>query len=335
MTREEFDLILERYVHDHCNDEERKYVERWLLAAQQSELGNLGPSQLPDLRDRLWEAVDSRLIQLPKDKAGSIPWRLAKVAASVSLIAVSGFLVYQFSMKTPGPSSEYRRAASSVELIRQANTALAVKRVALTDGSFIYLEPGSEVTYPVAFNEKREVHLTGEAFFKVKRDEQHPFLVYTSDVTTKVLGTSFRVTAYKNQEQIRVVVKTGKVSVISKGRQRNKRTEVVLTPNQEVVYHKIDSRVSRKLVDTPEIVDRQLLREMHYVNSPVVEIFEALEKAYGIDIVFNKSLMSGCTITTDLSDEGLYERLDIICHALGATYRIGEASIAIDAKRCN
>ncbi len=55
---------------------------------------------------------------------------------------------------------------------------------------------------------------------------------------------------------------------------------------------------------------------------------------YGIDIEFNKQALQNCTITTDLENEDSYERIDVICHALGAKYSLQDLAIIIDSKGC-
>jgi hypothetical protein len=67
----------------------------------------------------------------------------------------------------------------------------------------------------------------------------------------------------------------------------------------------------------------------------VVEILKALEISYGIDILFDEQLLAKCTLTSDMSEVGLYERIEIICHAIGASYQVSEVTVIIDAKPCD
>ena len=85
----------------------------------------------------------------------------------------------------------------------------------LHDGSTVILEPGGEVRYNEKFLNTREVYLSGDAFFEVTKDASRPFLVYANEITTKVLGTSFRIKAKQGEKEIVVAVKTGKVSVMA------------------------------------------------------------------------------------------------------------------------
>lgn len=84
----------------------------------------------------------------------------------------------------------------------------------LADGSRVWLNSETELKYPVVFNaQKREVYLTGEAYFEVVKDSRRPFLVHTPQTTTTVLGTSFNITAYQDEDQTQITLVEGAVAV--------------------------------------------------------------------------------------------------------------------------
>jgi len=181
------------------------------------------------------------------------------------------------------------------------------------------------------------VFLSGEAFFEVTKNANQPFLVYANEVTTKVLGTSFLVKAYKHEKEILVAVTTGRVSVVTNPSddQKQRQQEIIITPNQQVVYNRNEKLTTKMLVDEPLVVEQQPPIKAIYKNVPVVEIFQALEKSYGIDIQYDANVLSECTLTySDIGEEGLYEQIEIICNALGARYKRNEFSIVIDAAGC-
>jgi transmembrane sensor len=66
----------------------------------------------------------------------------------------------------------------------------------------------------------------------------------------------------------------------------------------------------------------------------VVKIFEVLEENYGVDFVFDEKLLFECALTTSFTDEGLYERIEVICRAIGAQYEIENAAIVIKSNGC-
>lgn len=85
----------------------------------------------------------------------------------------------------------------------------------LPDGTTGFLNSGSSLEYPVLFSNDRNVKLKGEAYFDVQHDEEHPFVVTTTNITTKVLGTQFNVLAYESEKSEEIILKEGSVEVYS------------------------------------------------------------------------------------------------------------------------
>jgi ferric-dicitrate binding protein FerR (iron transport regulator) len=87
-------------------------------------------------------------------------------------------------------------------------------KTTLSDGTVVWLNSGSKLSYPALFNGKtREVHLVGEAYFEVAKDDQKPFVVHTQTIQTKVLGTAFNVSAYSSDNFAAVTLEEGEVEV--------------------------------------------------------------------------------------------------------------------------
>lgn len=184
------------------------------------------------------------------------------------------------------------------------------------------------------------MYLSGEAFFNVKRNEDRPFLVYSNEVVTQVLGTSFTIKAYEHEKEITVAVKTGKVSVYANppGKLMTGATgqkAVILAPNQQIVYNRRNSIVVKQLVKEPEIIlPNSNLFKMRFDEVPVTKIFKVLEENYGVEIVYDEEALKKCTLTTAMSDEGLYQRIEVICKAIKAEYTVTEAVIFIKSPGC-
>ncbi|MGC3944088.1 MAG: DUF4974 domain-containing protein [Chryseolinea sp.] len=178
----------------------------------------------------------------------------------------------------------------------------------------------------------------GEAFFDVTKDKSRPFIINARDVMVKVLGTSFNITAYENDPEVIVAVKTGTVSVTRplNYAQHSGIDEVILTPNQEVIYNIVDENFSRQIVATPQLIlEKPTLLHMKYESTPVDEIFKVLEDNYGIDIVYDPKVLSSCSLTTTMEEEGFYERIEIICKAIGATFEVEDARVLIKSAGCH
>jgi transmembrane sensor len=335
MRSHEFAQLLEKYLKGTCTPEEEKLVEEWygrIGAEKRAE-----PYNNIETRNRLWSKI--RPQQVAETKRSSY---FLKIAASIAFIIISGlgiFLTYEHA----GNAGQWQAVQNSTRRIEKnmlsfRNDKNEPQTYPLSDGSVIILQPKGEIWFPETFNgTKREVHLKGEAFFNVRRDTSRPFLVYTGEVITKVLGTSFTIQAYDSVKQITVAVKTGKVSV--QANPESKETalqEVILTPNQQVVYNRDARKVSVQLVEKPDIVLQEpTLFVMQYDGAPVTKIFEVLEENYGIPIRYDSELLKGCVLTTSMSDEGFYERIDVICKAINATYTVTDGVILIDSRGCN
>jgi transmembrane sensor len=163
--------------------------------------------------------------------------------------------------------------------------------------------------------------------------------VYTAEVTTRVLGTSFTIKARPGEKDVTVTVKTGKVSVYrhqGKTESTAALNETILTPNQKIIYDRQKDKVSRMLVEDPQtIVPAEEVKKLHFEDASVSEIFAALERVYGVAIVFDTKALYACTLTTSIAGGTIYNRLDMICKAIGTTYTVEETHIVIHGTGCN
>ncbi|MCK5135704.1 MAG: FecR family protein [Bacteroidales bacterium] len=125
-------------------------------------------------------------------------------------------------------------------------------QIILSDGTKIWLNSESVLKYPSSFNEiKREVFLEGEAFFEVqKKDDKIPFVVNTSHIDIEVLGTSFNVMAYSDEESFETTVVTGSVCIQRKSIKPSPDQNFVLKPNQKVTILKRGSQITLSEIET-------------------------------------------------------------------------------------
>ncbi len=253
-----------------------------------------------------------------------------RYAAAVILMLGIGWLAWQQTRPAGSDAPiAYRSGESDIEIVNDRSSDL---EKTLPDGSVVTLSPGSRISYAASFtgSDSRNVSLSGEAFFQVVKDSLRPFFVYSGGIATRVLGTSF--TVRSGAEDVSVTVRTGKVAVYVLD---EKKENIVLTPNQKAVYTSSDKTITRTLVEEPLIVRRQELdSRFHFDEVPAATIFEALEKAYGIPIRFDKTIMQHCLLTLPFREEPFYRKLDILCRTIGATYRVDGNQIVIESNGC-
>jgi transmembrane sensor len=279
----------------------------------------------------------------PADKEYWKSWSgyISIVLGAITCFAVLFyFYANYFKMDTLQVSQEILHT-SKEKRIEVINNEASTKFILLPDGSSVKLSPESKISYPAAFIKKeREVLLNGEAFFEVVKNPESPFKVYTSDVVTTVLGTSFTVKAFDQDKDVRVVVKTGRVTVAANPPQiktpQPEKNELVLLPNQQVVYHRDDQQMKRSLIKNPAQIGPADITSQNLIfdNAPVAKVFESLQKRYEVQIIYDADLMAGCQLTAELGQEPLFEKLGMICKAIQAHYELIDGQIVIHGSAC-
>lgn len=155
----------------------------------------------------------------------------------------------------------------------------------LADGTVVWLNAMSELKYPVRFDGKeRRVELKGEAYFQVKHNVDQPFYVGVGDYQVKVLGTSFNVKAYANDDHWETTLCTGSVKLEDPTRQK----QVILTPGEQAVCSRTSHQIEVKDVDT-NLYTAWTKGEFRFDNTSVEEIFTLLQRWYNIDVFYANS----------------------------------------------
>ncbi|MBC8082092.1 MAG: FecR domain-containing protein [Hymenobacter sp.] len=339
LTQPEFEALLERYLNGGSLPGERQLVERWSEQLGQREPLTLDAAELETVRTAMWQRIEELTGGIPAPVTADTPvvsrtlsfWRAPAVrwaAAAAGVLSVgAGWLL------------QHQRVAVAPHWVQQVNNGPRVREVLLADRSRIMLQPGSRLRYVTDLTgERREVYLTGQAYFKVATNPERPFLVYTDKLVTTVLGTSFTVTSSAGNLR-KVAVREGRVAVQERQGARLNATPtqpsagtVLLSPNQQAVYSETEHRLTKELVENPVVLVRQ---KLDFKNRPVGEVLAALEKAYGVNIVYDPARLRKCTITIALEEESLFEQLTILCKALGASYKLADdAQIIFEGSTC-
>ncbi len=257
-------------------------------------------------------------------------------AASFFLAALLGLLVWKYrSLPDHGDAAD---TITRTGIHWKENNSSERETIWLDDGTRVELLPSSKLGIAADFGgATRTVRLIGEAFFEVKRQPERPFYVYSDNIITKVLGTSFWVRSYEMDENVSVSVVSGKVTVQKDGNDKTPETqEFVLTPNQQAVISKKHPNMLKKLVAEPVIIAQtERHATFRFTDTPITEVFQTLEKAYGITISFDPDIFKNCNLTARLTNEALFEKLDLICETIQANYKITDGQILIQGPGCN
>lgn len=286
--------------------------------------------------------------KIAEKKVAVIPfWQTSifRVAATILVVLGLGFVTFNYFQKTNDEGIATLEKISPVltqNYVERLNEQSKSIQIRLEDGSQITLYPNSKLRYPKHFSpQTREVYLSGQAFFKIAKNPKRPFWVYTAQISTQVLGTSFMVRAFAHANESKVEVTSGKVSVYTRRdlenaakNQQNALIGVILTPNQQVAYDKTDERLLKSIIEKPEILIPATTQEFTFEEAPISNVFALLEKTYGITVIYDAKNMEGCFLTADLTSESLYEKLNLICKITRSSYEIVDAQIIIHSKGC-
>jgi len=275
----------------------------------------------------------------------AIPVKWIRAIAAIFILAIAGIAL----LVIPGKNKKleefsYSKVVASPSFTEKTNSSDKPVSLVLPDGSAVELAAKSRISYPNNFElaVNRDVYLSGEAFFKIAKNHGRPFRVFANEIITKVLGTSFSIRCFEKDTTIRVTVRTGKVSVYSQATGSEKEIAasgkpggIIVTPNQQLVYQRIEQKFQKILVEYPLFIVPDILDHgMAYEDTPVEQVFDRLGKYYGINIVFDNELLNKCTVTADLSNESFYHKLDLICKAIGAKYEIMDGQVVIQSNGC-
>jgi transmembrane sensor len=225
------------------------------------------------------------------------------------------------------------------ERIEITNDSESIRLVNLPDGSSVVLKKNARISYPVAFEStKREVTMTGEAFFEVVKNPEQPFFVYSGSMVTKVKGTSFSIRANEGDDEVKLVVKTGIVEVSALDEQESKisnKKKVILKPNEQVTFNRKSLSMTTITVKKPVLLNLPVEdQNFEYKRTPLYEVFASMEKTYGITIQVDKSAIAHCTLTAKLGDEPVSEKMDMICAVVNAKYETKNGVITVTSGGC-
>lgn len=292
------------------------------------------------------ETIDDKSPTI-KSKSRWLTW--LKYAASFMILVTLSVLFYKAGNKQVVLEND------TIEWVLKENMDVRPKLIQLSDGSAVTLEPFSSIKYPKKFmGEKRVVFLEGEAFFETERDTTKPFLIYSNEILTRVLGTSFTIKAFEENNEIEVLVKTGKVAVYARTKSNqveqkmlavksdqiqyipmpNKRVEI--TRNQKAIFNKKKKELIKTIAAFPLLKKNidQPTPYYQFENASLTTVFKAMEKAYGIKINFDQKILKDCTISTALTDLPMLEKLEIICELHACTFLEKDGQIFLEGKGC-
>ncbi|MDB5156806.1 MAG: hypothetical protein JWR50_1513, partial [Mucilaginibacter sp.] len=245
------------------------------------------------------------------------------------LSAVAAILVFALAVLVFVKSHQTADVESKAVVTRKIDVPYGkTDQVKLPDGTLVKLNAGSHFSYPSVFSStQREVTLDGEGFFEVTKNPKRPFLVHTSGLTVRVLGTVFNVKAYHNDHKIETTLLKGKVQVELTNDPERK---IILSPlekltvnNQLIVVNNTRgkagiTKVKYEVDALPESIgdvypeNAWTDNKIMFANSDFEDVARQMERRYDVQIIFKDEALKKEQISGVLENENLDAALQIL-----------------------
>jgi transmembrane sensor len=247
------------------------------------------------------------------------------VAAAAALFILS-FGAYQLFLKKSAISSAPQTALKQLQTPSRITSHLT-----LADGTQVTLNSESSIKYPATFEGKnREVYLSGEAFFDVKHDIEHPFIVHTSKFNIRVLGTAFNVKCYDDDQAKETTLIRGSISVSFPGKPNE---TVLLKPTDKLVVQNEHYSLSKQTYSNQSgsgiIETAWLNNRLSFKNEPFDQLANSLSRRFGATIKFKNNSLKNSTFTGDFEREDLNQVLLSLQIVKPFHYQLKDNSVVI------
>jgi transmembrane sensor len=336
---------IQRFFDQQCSAEEAHTVASYLQEHPELIEKWLGPDwkqagkeiPIPTLyREEMFRQITKELHF--KKPVSSIPvLRITLSAAAVLLLMLAGWWFFKYEYRTTDQPTTASIVAP-VSMQWRVNTTAKPLEVLLPDQSIATIEPGTKIQFEKDFSGKeRRVLLSGNGFFKVKKNPAKPFVVASGQITTTALGTSFRVMEHK--DGVTVKLYTGKVVVNKIGGTNKWGGPVYLLPGTAMTFSTKENRTTvfgfvpedeNKFIGSKKLTQQKSITtavtgEMNFDNTPLEQVLSAIEKRYTVAIEYDQQQIAGRYFTGKVLQT---DSIEVILNVIG---NINDLSIRKEA----
>ncbi|MDW8850825.1 DUF4974 domain-containing protein [Flavobacterium sp. MMLR14_040] len=358
--------ILHKYLSNEATEQEIQTLFEWIDASEENKKQFITAKKIwamTSLSD-VASIGETSVIQLkPKNKV----IKYLKFAAVFLVLFGLGKFAFNFSQKTDSKEIVLELADGSSEFIIQKNETKVINdkgdliakkfpnqiiyfgkvqdqevvyntlkvpygkrfKLQLSDGTVVNLNSGTTLKYPEQFglNGKRNVYLTGEAFFEVAKDKTHPFIVHANKVEVEVLGTKFNVSAYPENPTVNSTLIEGSIQMAEA---ENKSNAVLIVPNQMATWQNNSKKITTKFVDT-SIYAAWTKGDIAFKDTPFSTIAKIIERTYDVKIINENSDLARQSFTGSIkiSESSVENILELLKRDTPFNYAINENTITI------
>ena len=319
--------LLAKYLSNEVDSSEKIEVEAWLNQSEENReyleqsrkmLDNIDAFYEANRFDsgEAWQNIKAR-ISNPEMKV--IQHEKFRKEVITRFYKYAAIIVFAILLGSAGFYLGFRNKITVVysEIISTPNQV--INEYVLPDGSVVALNSNSKLIFPKHFKgNTREVTIEGEAFFDVTPNPEKPFIINAGNAQVKVVGTSFNVSAYPETEAVEVVVKTGKVQVISKNKENTGNlSEVFLIPGEKGTLDNKNSIIEKSENTNPNYLSWKT-HDFVFDDVPLKEVFKCLEKTYHVNIQVNDADFNDLKLNAQFNKKSI----DFILNVVELTFNL-------------
>ncbi len=334
--QEEYQKLILLYLSGEASAEQKQRLFQWVDA-------NPDHAALYQTYKKIWDHASFREEQAPERVFAKVlsridtdrpkpvathPKKYAWMVRAAAVIFVVGFtwLFYQWLESSADQTN-------TLPLVEVTTKKGETTKVTLPDSSVVWLNADGKLTYPEVFDSlQRMVTLTGEAFFKVKKNPDSPFIIKLPESQVKVLGTSFNVRAYAEEDWIATTVVSGRVAFQTHPEEKDK-TETLISPDHKVLFSRTTGSLQRDPVAASQEI-AWIRGGLVFQNSPLKDILAELSRHYGISYHFSSEAVKNCKLTGTFYDKSLEEVLQALAMTEIFDFTITEEAVLIRGEGC-
>ncbi len=320
-TQSENEMVLEwiKESEDNLNEFSRQKMV-WTLSTAPDDMR--GEEDLLNFK----KLISARSVFSLKDRKF---WYGFASAASAAILVLFLGLLFGIPGLKDGSSAKKNMFADRPGINqRYMYTDKGVKgKVLLPDGSTVWLNSDSKLKYPDVFSDdKREVEVSGEAYFEVQKDAKKPMYVKTGKgFTIKVLGTTFSIRSYENDQESKAILYNGSIELIKDPDKNGEKVVLGLKPNDCATIRDDGATKITQIVTMTDIA--WLKGEIVFEDTPMSEVLKILERWYGKKFDVKNNSIYKFKLNATFKSESLVQILDIINLCTSVKYRIEDDKV--------
>jgi ferric-dicitrate binding protein FerR (iron transport regulator) len=258
------------------------------------------------LEETIWKLADRNNTSITRNPIRRLYEQFAKIAA-ILIIPIIAYTAYVQFFQANKALPEV--ASQRVTVCSQAGT---ITNLELPDGSKVWLNSGSSISYPNHFiGSTRDVSLTGEAYFEVVKNKMVPMVVSAGQVNLKVYGTSFNVNAVSSEKSINVTLVEGSVALSSGLDKEKGKNEFFIEPGQTVTYFDDSKKMIVKNEDT-FLYTAWKEGVLIFKNKTFETVLKQLSCKYNVEIELEDQTLASIPMDATFRDENINEILRLL-----------------------